>query len=287
MLEKKLQENKRIVEAALTSSFADHARMKSSVADAMRYAALGGGKRIRAFLVRQFAALYGGSEEAAMQFAISIELGHAASLIHDDLPCMDDADLRHGKPSCHTKFGEEIAILAGDALLAMAFEVANENPYVSAEVTRYAVKTLAEKSGRCGMCLGQEMDLSSSCQNTEDLYTIYDLKTGVALQAAAVLGCLSCNRVFEEKEYLPVLSYTQKLGRIFQMTDDILDRTKTETETGKSNGIDERNGTKTILSFMPLHTAREEIEKLAKEASEIFEDTVLEELPFYLARREK
>lgn len=287
MLEKKLQENKRIVDAALTSFFNDPTQKKSTVAEAMQYAVLGGGKRIRAFLVRYFATLYSGSEEAATQFAVAIELGHAASLIHDDLPCMDDAATRHGKPACHLQFGEEIAVLAGDALLAAAFEVANGNPYVNAEVARYAVKTIAEKSGRRGMCLGQEMDLTKSCENIDELYRVYDLKTGTALQAAAILGCLSGNRVLNENEFLPVLDYAKKLGRIFQMKDDILDRTKTESELGKSNGLDERNGTKTILSFMTLQEAKEEIERVAQEASEIFEDFILAELPFYLAHRER
>ncbi len=287
MLEKKLQENKAIVDDALCALFADYNTTKSKVAEAMQYAVLGGGKRIRAFLVRQFAEVFGGTVEAALPFAVAVELGHAASLIHDDLPCMDDGAVRHSKPSCHVAYGEAVAVLAGDALLALAFEKANANPFVTAEVSRYAVSVLAQKSGACGMCFGQELDISGTCRNVDELVLLYNLKTGASMQASALLGCLSSNKIPDKAEVTKISEYSQKLGLIFQIKDDILDVTKTEQQTGKSSGIDMRNGTKTILSYMTLQEAENQIITLAEEAACLFGDPLLKKLPFYLAQREK
>lgn len=286
MLEKKLQENKEIVDAALNAALAEHCAVNSEVSNAMRYAVLNGGKRLRAFLVRHVAEMFGGKMTAALPFAVAIELGHTASLIHDDLPCMDDAALRHGKPACHLTFGEATAVLAGDALLALAFKVANENPYVNAEVARYAVKVFAEKAGAKGMCLGQELDLSNACKCKQDLFNLYDLKTGSSLQAAALLGVLSVNEIPTKETREELELYTRLIGRIFQISDDLLDATKTEKETGKSSGIDERNGTKTIFSFLSQWEMEEHLSDLAETAAKIFDDPVLQKLPRYLAERE-
>lgn len=287
MLEKKLRENKIIVDAALYEALSVARIGRGCVADAMQYAVLSGGKRLRAFLVRHFAAVYGGAQDAALPFAVAVELGHTASLIHDDLPCMDSADLRHGKDTCHVRFGEDIAVLTGDALLMMAFELANGNPHVSAEVARYAVKTFAEKAGVKGMCLGQEQDLLKTCKNEDELLILYDLKTGRSLQAAAILGYLTKNEIPSDLCVTKITEYAQLLGRIFQITDDILDATKTEEETGKSKGMDAKNGTKTIFSFMSLEQAQVIVEKMARQAALLFDDEILSQLPFYLTHREK
>jgi len=286
-IRERIQQNKTTIDDALSECLSIEKVGNSRVAEAVRYSVLGGGKRLRSFLVHEFSGIFGGLSDAALQFSLAVELGHAASLIHDDLPCMDNSELRHGKPSCHVRFGEDVAVLAGDALLSMAFELVNANPYVSAEVARYAVQFLSKKSGLHGMCLGQDMDLAKKCNSLNELEVLYDLKTGSSMQVAVLFGFLSSNKIPNDTELSSMMNYAKKLGYIFQMKDDILDVLGNNLELGKSSGSDARNGTKTILSFMTLHEANKKIEILAEEASQIFKDPILMELPFYLVKREK
>lgn len=287
MVERKIQKNKLIVDNALKSFLIPEKIGESNLSEALKYCVLGGGKRIRAFLVREFAQMYGGSDEAALQFALAVELGHAASLIHDDMPCMDNSDIRHGRESCHVRYGEAEALLAGDALLILSFELVNDISKIDAEVIRYAVKVLSQNAGVKGLCYGQEQDLAKSCNNLEELYALYDLKTGSPIYVASVFGYLSSNKIPEEKELERISRYAKMVGRIFQVKDDLLDATKTNAEIGKSSGIDMRNGTKTILTYMSVQEANEKMRFWAEKAAQIFNNPILMALPFYLAEREK
>ena len=172
------------VEKALTGYLAEEMIGNTATAEAMRYSTLGGGKRIRAFLVLEFCKLFGGREEAAMPYACALECLHAYSLIHDDLPCMDDDELRRGKPSCHVKFGEAEALLAGDGLLTYAFELCASNDNVSHKSVRLAVAELSHEAGILGMVGGQTLDLENNIEKYAELKKIYAEKTGALITAA-------------------------------------------------------------------------------------------------------
>ncbi|MBQ7371058.1 MAG: polyprenyl synthetase family protein, partial [Blautia sp.] len=259
--------------------------------DAMRYSVLGGGKRIRAFLVLTVAKLFGASEEAAMPFACAMEMVHAYSLIHDDLPCMDDDDLRRGKPSCHRKFDEATARLAGDTLLTYAFEVLASNEYVSHRSIRYAVQTLAKEAGALGMAGGQTLDLANSVSGYKELRKIHMMKTSALIRAACLLGYYAACDKPQKDDIMNLQLYAEAIGLAFQIHDDVLD-VKSDTATlGKSIGSDEKNNKKTVLSFMTLAQAEEEealLTLLAVEAvSDYMESDVLCKLAIWLLSRKK
>jgi len=190
------------------------------LAEAMRYGLLGGGKRIRPVLLLEICRVSGGNTEAALPFACALEMIHAYSLIHDDLPCMDDDDMRRGKPSVHKKFGEASAVLAGDALQSLAFEIIlnPENPKAfSTSQTMKAAYILARASGVHGMAHGQQMDLDQSASWGQ----IHALKTGALISAAAEIGCVlggANNRLTDA-----AVAYAKAIGRAFQLIDDMLD----------------------------------------------------------------
>ena len=154
MIQQCLKKNAERIEAALASSLPKKGGLQSRVVEAMEYALLGGGKRIRATLVMEFARSCGGEDECAVPFACAVEMVHAYSLIHDDLPCMDDDDMRRGKPSCHKQFDEAVPLLAGDTHLTMALEVAASNPHVTQRSIQLAVKTQAKEAGALGIAGG-------------------------------------------------------------------------------------------------------------------------------------
>ncbi len=235
-----------------------------NLVDAMKYSLLGGGKRIRAFLTLAFAKMYGGSEEAAMPFACSVEMIHAYSLIHDDLPAMDNDDMRRGKPSCHIKFGEATALLAGDSLLTQAFEVCATNDKVSPLSVIKAVSILADLAGYKGMCGGQEIDLSDKVDSFEGLTKLHSLKTSALIKAACLLGLYAATDSPSSKDILAVSEYAECLGLAFQIHDDILDVTSSTEELGKPVGSDSKNDKKTVFAFMTLENAR----RLDKELTE-------------------
>ena len=181
---KSLSDCAEITENRLEMIFSENKGDDETLCEAMKYSVLSGGKRIRAFLVLSFAKMFGGSIEAALPFACAVEMIHAASLIHDDLPCMDDSDLRRGVPSCHKKFGEAIALLAGDALMLYAFSVCASNTNVSDKSVRLATDVLSRFSSHTGMCGGQAIDLRSSCKSYEELKLLYSLKTSNLIEAS-------------------------------------------------------------------------------------------------------
>ncbi len=261
-----------------------------NMAEAMRYAILGGGKRIRAFLAIEFCRLFGGKEEDAAYYASAIEMIHGYSLVHDDLPCMDNDDMRRGKPSCHKAFGESVALLAGDALLTYAFEVCANAP-LSPEKNALAVRTLAKCAGAAGMCGGQELDLLLDCPDYESLKKLHYLKTGELILAAATLGYIASPCKYDSAVAEKISDYALSLGLAFQIEDDLLDVRSTTEELGKPVGSDEKNGKKTVLSYMTVDEAEAEADRLSTHAANLFADIngseVICELPIYLLSRKK
>ncbi len=261
-----------------------------NMAEAMRYATLGGGKRIRAFLAIEFCRLFGGGEADAAYYASAIEMVHAYSLVHDDLPSMDNDDMRRGKPSCHKAFGESCALLAGDALLTYAFEVCASAP-LSAQKNALAVRTLAKCAGAAGMCGGQELDLLHDCPDYPSLKKLHNLKTGELIRAAATLGYIASPMEYSEDVAKKIGDYAFSLGLAFQIEDDLLDVRSTTEELGKPVGSDEKNGKKTVLSYMTEEEADNEANRLSCHAAEIFADMensdIVCKLPLYLLTRTK
>lgn len=237
---------------------------------AMDYSLNGGGKRIRAILTLQFALLCGGNEKAAMPAACAIEMMHAFSLIHDDLPCMDDDDMRRGHPSCHKAFDEATALLAGDALELYPFVLLSDSVKcgVSPENAVKMVRTLALYAGHEGMTGGQEIDTFPSTEpmNANAILKMYELKTSRLLQAAAAMGCLSAGA--DEKIVQTAEMYALKLGLAFQIVDDILDICGDESVLGKPVGSDARQGKRTYAETVGLEQARLDAKRLTDEALE-------------------
>lgn len=235
------------------------------VADAMRYSLQNGGKRIRPVLVLEFCRLCGGDINTALPFAAAIEMIHTYSLIHDDLPCMDDDDMRRGKPSCHKKFGEEYALLAGDGLLTLAFEMITRAD-VSDTQKVSAVKALSSHAGYQGMIGGQTVDLTSECKviSLDRLRTMDNLKTGKLINCAALLGCIAAGADMEKVGFSQ--RFTSALGLAFQIVDDILDVTSTEEKLGKPIGSDNEKEKSTYVSLLGIEKSKEYAEELTNEA---------------------
>lgn len=240
---------------------------RAPLVEAMRYAAIGAGKRIRPLLLTTTAEMYGASRSAAVRAACAVEAIHAYSLIHDDLPCMDDDDMRHGKASVHKAFGESTAVLAGDSLHALAFEILahpdmSSDPFVRAEL----VHTLARASGHDGMAGGQMMDMTASTAPI-DLRTVtrlQQLKTGALLSAAVEMGAV-LGRVPEEgRGYLR--AYARDIGLAFQITDDLLDHEGDEAKAGKALRKDADAGKATFVSLMGAEAARQQARALSDQA---------------------
>ncbi len=265
-----------------------------TVSSAMKYSLSIGGKRIRPMLVLEFCRICGGDIHEALPFAIALEMIHTYSLIHDDLPCMDDDDMRRGMPSCHIKFGEANALLAGDGLLTAAFgviagsQIALKRPNVAVR----AIRELSRLSGVSGMIGGQELDLQSENKKVSinELEIIDKLKTGGLIECAAILGVLS---VCDNEEYLnAACTYARNIGHAFQIVDDILDVVGDEKELGKPVGSDKECGKSTYVSLFGLEKSREYADELTDAAVEslaVFGDEAdfLTELAYSLVKRNK
>lgn len=238
----------------------------NSAAQAMKYSLLSGGKRIRPILLLEFYALCGGKGDSALNFAAALEMIHTYSLIHDDLPCMDNDDMRRGRPSCHKAFGEDTALLAGDALLTLAFKTAAETDDIPADRVLKAIAVLAENAGISGMVGGQVEDLAfeKSGATIEQLRGMYLKKTSCLLSAGAVCGSILAGADEEKLKY--AAEYAEKLGLAFQIIDDILDCTSDEKTLGKPIGSDEKNGKTTYVTLLGIDGAKAEAERLSNEA---------------------
>lgn len=265
-LEQTLNEYKALMDAELDRRLTFSECKQQRLLDAMGYSVNADGKRIRAILTLEFAKLCGGSTESALPAACAIEMLHVFSLIHDDLPCMDDDDMRRGKPSCHIAFDEPTALLAGDALAIYPFKLIADsiNHGVTAENALKMSYLLAENAGHMGMTGGQQIDTQFDSLSVDDLLKMYELKTSRLIQTAAVFGCLSANA--EDKTVYKADEYGKNLGLAFQIVDDILDICGESSQTGKPTGSDAKNRKNTYASLVGIETARKTAEQLTNQA---------------------
>ena len=280
-----------MVEKALDRYVSTQRCSNDHVLEAMRYSVLGGGKRIRALLVLNFNRILGGAANDAMEFAAAIEMMHAYSLIHDDLPCMDDDDLRRGKPSCHIAFGEAIALLAGDALQTLAFETLSRNTSLKPEQVLQAVRELSAAAGPRGMVGGQTVDIEGTAQTVEQLTGMCMMKTGALIKCAVRLGCLSVDA--DEASMAQADIYADAIGLAFQIRDDILDVIGSTEELGKPVGSDAEQQKATFATVLGVERAQSLAEKLTQTALDalkqlgVAEDDPLYEMTVELCSRKK
>lgn len=268
-LELKMQETAELIDQRIEELLPSPSGLiEDSLFEAMRYSSLSQGKRLRPFLTVISSQLFGVSLDSALQTAAAIEFIHAYSLIHDDLPAMDDDDLRRGKPSCHKKFGEATAILAGDALLTYAFEVlADQATHRDSLVRLELISLVARASGFSGMVGGQAIDILSENKDlsVNEITRLQRLKTGalfaVSCESGAILG--KAHRSLRNS----LKAYANNLGLAFQITDDLLDAEGTREETGKSVKKDATLGKATLVSILGVEQARENAKMLAEQAS--------------------
>lgn len=278
-IKEKLSQNSRIIENALSEYYNYTDEDYPLLIDAQRYGLLGGGKRIRASLVFEVCRLFGGEIKKAIPYACAIEMIHASSLIHDDMPCMDNDDMRRGKPATHKAFGETLALISGDAMLVNAFETAVSNKFCDATVNAEAVNILAQSSGNKGMLAGQAIDTvgGKNKLDFETLVHLHKYKTGKLISASVKLGCLAAHISNEDDRYIAVVKYAENVGLAFQIIDDILDYQEGKVELNS------------FLSFMSLEQAKEYADELTESGIEAicqYDDGTLTELAHYLTVRE-
>ena len=287
-----MQDAARIVDAMLDRVLPKPHGLHARVQEAMRYATFAGGKRLRPFLVLNSARLFGVEVARAARAAAAIEVLHTYSLVHDDLPCMDDDDLRRGRPTTHIAFDEMTAVLAGDALLTVAFEIlAHPETHPSGDVRSALVLRLAEASGSDGMIGGQMIDMQAA-QNAfgaDEIILLQRLKTGQLFEFSCEAGAILGQAKQEDRDRLR--AYARDMGLVFQITDDLLDVTSTAEKTGKAVGKDKDQGKATLVSIMGIDGARAEAEKLARRAAATLAPygnaaPELCELPLFLLDRE-
>ena len=281
-----------MTENALRGYYTEDEQLKPLL-DAEQYSLFAGGKRIRPVLTLEFCRLFGGQDEVALPFACAVEMVHTYSLIHDDLPCMDDDDLRRGKPTNHKVFGEATAVLAGDALLTGAFEATATNAAAGAEISALATAVLANAAGRYGMVGGQIMDMAGETKKLtlEELLRLHSLKTGALISAACVMGALAAGIPLQDPAMEKVISYAENVGLAFQIVDDILDRTGNEAELGKRTGMDSEHDKNTFLSFYSIEEAQFYADRLTNAAIDAIRNLPASEtlcaLAAWLAERKK
>jgi len=259
---------------------------------AMRYAVLAGGKRLRPFLVLRSAALFGVDSAYAMRVAAAVEVLHTYSLVHDDLPCMDDDDLRRGRPTTHVAFDEATAVLAGDALLTIAFEIlSNHQTHPSADIRCRLVEKLGKAAGHDGMIGGQIIDIEAESRTfgAEETITLQQMKTGALLEFSCGAGPILADAAPEDRDRL--YAYARDLGLLFQITDDLLDVLGSAEKTGKSVGKDQDQGKATLVSILGIDGARNKAVMLAERSANtlaFYGDKAreLREFPLFLLDRE-
>ena len=265
------------------------------IMDAMEYSVMAGGKRLRPMLMQETYKLFGGEGELIEPFMAALEMIHTYSLVHDDLPAMDDDDYRRGRKTTHVVYGEAMGILAGDALLNFAFETAAKTftmfPEKSLEIGK-ALQVLAGKAGIYGMIGGQVVDVESAGCNLskEKLDFIYELKTSALIESSMMIGAILAGA--KEEDIKAVEKIAKNVGIAFQIQDDILDVTSTVEELGKPIHSDEKNEKTTYVTLVGLEKAKEYVEKISMEAVELLagfdtKDSFLEELLKALIHRKK
>ncbi|MEE0059378.1 MAG: farnesyl diphosphate synthase [Acutalibacteraceae bacterium] len=280
------------IENALISYLPSKDCLEKNLMLSMEYSLTAGGKRIRPRLVLEFCKLCGGDIDEAMPLACALEMIHTYSLIHDDLPCMDNDDFRRGKPSNHKVYGEDIALLAGDALQALAFQTATSNitPDNALKVAR-AVNNLAYYCGACGMVGGQVIDLENEgkASGIEILKELQSKKTGAIIKSACEMGCIIAGA--SDTEIEKAREFGQSIGLAFQIQDDILDETADESKLGKPVGSDKENNKSTYVSLLGLEKCKELVAELTQKAIDSLEyfsndSTQLKQLALSLANRD-
>ncbi len=272
--------------------FSDEPRLRGLV-EAMRYSMLGGGKRVRPTLCMEVAAVFGAEPGLVLPSAAAIELIHTYSLVHDDLPAMDDDDFRRGRPTAHKKFGEAMAILAGDAFFGEALTLITVHQVGSCEQVREVVRELADSTGVDGMVGGQVMDMNQTGigarVDLETLHMIHKYKTGALIKSSARIGAVLAGA--GEEGQAAVSEYASELGLCFQIVDDVLNATSTRDALGKSAGSDAEQGKATFVGVYGLGGARREADKVLERSlaalSRVDGDTSgLRELAFFVRHRE-
>lgn len=284
--------------AALSRLLAPLPFQSSPLVNAMRYGALLGGKRLRPFLVYATGEMFNADPTSLDAPAAAVECIHAYSLIHDDLPAMDDDALRRGQPTCHIKYGEDTAILAGDALQTLAFSILADEPMPGvSDASRIAmIAELARASGVAGMCGGQALDLAAEGQHVglEQLEQIHRHKTGALIRAAVRLGALAAGE--RGRDALPALdTYADAIGLAFQVQDDILDVVGDSAITGKKQGADQDLDKSTYPSLLGLDNARAKARELHQQAlsaldilaAQSLDTTALQALASFIIERDK
>ena len=293
LLAESLERIAREIDAAFDNLLPPPQDARRRLVEAMRYAAIGGGKRLRPLLLTSTAEMYGVDRNAAIRAAVAVESIHAYSLIHDDLPCMDDDGLRHGKPTVHRAFDEATAVLAGDALHAFAFELLADpatsgDPFIRAEL----VQTLGTASGFQGMAGGQMMDIAAETAplDLQGVTRLQQLKTGALLAAAVEMGAI-LGRVPQEGR-IHLRGYARDIGLAFQIADDLLDHEGDEEAAGKALRKDADAGKQTFVSLLGPGRAREQANILVEQAVSHLahhgaEADVLRALARYIVERDR
>lgn len=263
------------IETVMEEEFSVPELPQREVFEAMRYGALGGGKRVRPVLVMAVCRMLGGNLKDAALVGCAIECIHSYSLIHDDLPCMDDDDLRRGRPTCHKVFKENIALLAGDGLLTRAFEILSDTSRyesMTSDAVLAVIRAVSVAAGAYGMIGGQVMDLA--CEGRTDvelevLRLLHAKKTGELIGVSAACGCF-CAGILDkrDKRFEKIRQFSTKLGLAFQVKDDILDVVGKEEVLGKPIGSDAESQKTTFVSLMGLKEAERELERLTAEAKQ-------------------
>lgn len=253
--------------------FVDDAEMPSrKLYEAQKYSVMAGGKRIRPALALEVCRMFSGESIMAVPFAVALEMIHTYSLIHDDLPCMDDDELRRGKPTNHRVFGEDYAILAGDGLLSDAFLECAMNPYVSGDCAAAAVGILSSACGSFGMVKGQAMDMygEGTRLTLEELCELHRCKTGAMICASCELGALAAGILPNEEKMQRVAAFAEKIGLAFQIIDDVLDATASAEELGK--GVMSDGEKTTFMTYFSPEGAYELAQKYTLDAIEDIKD---------------
>lgn len=259
-----LRQDQAQIEAFL-GKYLENSPQYARLQEAMRYSLLAGGKRIRPVLVLEACRICGGEVEKALPFACAVEMIHTYSLIHDDLPAMDNDDLRRGRPTNHKEFGEAAAILAGDALLTEAFFALSQAELPPDRIVQ-AVACLSAQAGHLGMVGGQALDMEEKKRTVPELEQLQSLKTGALLQAAAELGCIAAGGTPQQRQGLRV--YAEKLGRAFQIRDDMLDVMGEQAQLGKPIGSDAELGKSTFAALLGLEACAGLVEELTTQAAQ-------------------
>ncbi len=291
-IEEMLSANAKLTENALHGYLSANDIHLQRLLDAERYSIFAGGKRIRPTLVLEFCRMFGGEDKAALPFACAVEMVHTYSLIHDDLPCMDDDDLRRGRLTCHKQFDEAHALLTGDALLTYAFEITAQNRYVDDLCAAGAVVALAKAAGSLGMVGGQVIDLLGETRELDfaSLLRLHQLKTGSMIKVSALLGCMAAGLSKGDMRSVAATDYADKVGLVFQIIDDILDVKGDVKLLGKHCGNDAAHNKTTFMTYFNPDEAYKYALELTERAVESIDDypchETLSALAYYLLDRD-